>query len=307
MLNATIFVILCLIWGSTWLAIKVGLDGSPPFLGAGFRFTIASGFLFLLCAVFARAGFSFKRKWPMVLLAGISMYPLPYGLVYWGSQYVESGMAAVLFAIMPFIVALLAYLIIGTERLTAAKMAGMVVGFGGIILIFADNLNARGGLGIWGMAAIVFSSFFSSLATVLSKRHFNDINPLPLTAVQTAIGAVTLTGLGVLTESLSDYRTDVKTIGSLLYLGIMGTAAAFSLYLFLLKKMEATKLATIAFITPLVALLLGMAVRREKFDAMSIAGSLMVVGGVFVAVVGDNLLKSRRRAINEMSAARQTG
>jgi drug/metabolite transporter (DMT)-like permease len=99
MLNAAIFGFLCLVWGSTWLAIKVGLEGSPPFLGAGFRFTIASTFLFILSAIFSRRHFSFNGKLPLVLLAGFLMYPLPYGLVYWGSQYVESGMAAVLFAL----------------------------------------------------------------------------------------------------------------------------------------------------------------------------------------------------------------
>lgn len=293
MLNASIFMILCLIWGSTWLAIKIGLDGSPPFLGAGFRFTIASSFLFLLTAVTGKWSFSFKGKWPMVLLAGVLLFPLPYSLVYWGSQYVESGMAAVLFAIMPFFVAFLAFLMIPDEKLTLVKIGGMIIGFGGIIIIFADNLGTKGSLGILGMAAIASSSFFSSLATILSKKHFHNINPLPLTAVQSSLGAIGLTLLGLLTESVSDFRTDAKTVGSLLYLAIFGTSVAFSLYLYLLKKMEATKIAMLAFITPLVALFLGMAVRSERLDTMSIIGSFMVIGGVSVVIAGNGLLGAR--------------
>jgi drug/metabolite transporter (DMT)-like permease len=283
MFSIIIFIILCLIWGSTWLAIKIGLENSPPFIGAGFRFAIAAAFLYLLCFLSGRWNFGFLKQWRAILIIAIVLYALPYGLVYWGSQYVESGMAAVLFATMPFFVAILAHVIIKDERLILSKIAGMILGFGGIMLIFADNLGTKGRLGLLGMLGIVISSFFSGLGTILTKKFFRDISPMPLTAIQTTISAILLLILGLITESFSVYHGDVKTIGSLLYLGIIGTAVAFSLYLFLLKTMEATKLSLIAFLTPIVALFLGVIFYNENFDLASLLGSLMVITGVLIA------------------------
>jgi drug/metabolite transporter (DMT)-like permease len=299
MLNAAIFIILCIIWGSTWLAIKIGLEGSPPFLGAGFRFGISAAFLLLIAVISRRKIFAFGEKWPQVLVAAFLIYPIPYSLVYWGSQYIETGMAAVLFAAMPFFVAILAHLFIPRERLTFLKVLGMIIGFAGIFIIFGDNLGAEKQFGVLGMAAIVLSSFFSSSGTIISKIHFRDIDPLSLTVVQSAIGCLILTAVGLIAEPISSYNTDPKTVGSLLYLGIFGTALAFTLYFYVLKKMEATKLATIAFITPVVALLLGVMIRNERFDPLSVVGSAMVILGVFVVVAGDNLL--RRRAVHSRS------
>jgi drug/metabolite transporter (DMT)-like permease len=284
-----------MIWGSTWLAIKIGLEGSPPFLGAGFRFIIAASILFIFAALTKNLDLSFAGKRRKVLIAAFLMYPIPYGLVYWGSQFVESGMAAVLFAIMPFFVAILAHYYMKVERLTFLKIFGMLTGFSGLLLIFADNLGARGPLGILGMVAVAGSSFFSSLGTVFSKKHFHDINPISMTAVQSSIGAVVLTALGLIFESVSAYQVNFRTVGSLLYLGIIGTALAFTLYFFVLKRMEATKLALIAFITPVMALFLGMLLRNEHFDFVSALGIVMVIAGVFIVVAGDNMI--RRKSI----------
>jgi drug/metabolite transporter (DMT)-like permease len=297
MLNSLIFVILCLIWGSTWLAIKIGLEGSPPFLGAGFRFAIAAAFLFALSALTGKFDFSFDGKLRKVALAAFMIYPIPYGLVYWGTQYVESGMAAVLFATMPFFVAVLAHFFVEGERLTILKVFGMAVGFAGIVLIFADNLGAKGLIGMLGMAAVSFSSFFSAAGTVYSKRHFRDIDPVPMTAFQSFIGAIALSLFGFAFESISQYRFDIKTVGSLFYLGILGTSLTFTLYFFILKRMETTKLATIAFITPVVALILGNVFYGETFDILSIVGSLMVVVGVFIVVMGDTIFNRRPRIL----------
>ena len=301
MLNLLIFISLCWIWGSTWLAIKIGLDGVPPFWGAGLRFLIASAFLSIITAIAGKWKIPLRQNWRMILIVGLFMYPVPYGLVYWGSQYVESGMAAVLFAIMPIFVAILAHLFIQGERLTFAKIVGMLLGFSGIIVIFADNLGAKGSLGILGMICVAFSPFFSSLATILAKKHFREINPLPLTAIHTIFGGIGLLAVSVFTESRSNIIYDSKTVGSIFYLGIIGTAIAFSLYFYLLKTMEATKISMIAFITPLVALFLGIVFRSEVLDPLSILGSLMVVIGVFIVVMGDNILRARLSQKNRLT------
>jgi drug/metabolite transporter (DMT)-like permease len=295
MLELAIFILLCLIWGSTWLAIKIGLSGAPPFLGAGIRFAIAAIVLYLFLALTGRLQFSFKRQWPAIIMVGIILYPLPYGLVYWGEQYTESGMAAVLFGVMPFFVAIMAHLLIKDERLTFLKIAGMIFGFSGLFLIFADSLKAKGTLSIMGMAAIALSSFFSGLGTVMMKKHFHDQSPVSMTAIGTSLAAVVLITIGLITEPLSSFQVNAATIGSIAYLSIFGTAIAFSLYFYLLKTTEATKLSMIAFITPVAALVLGIIFLGEGFTVSSLIGSLMVVGGVFIVVMGDNLWEKRLR------------
>jgi len=289
MLNIIGFLSLCLIWGSTWLGIKIGLEGIPPFTGAGYRFIIAALFIYLLGLFKGNWRLSFGKSWAMVLWAGLFTYPLPYALVYWGSQYIESGMAAVLFAVMPFFVAILAHFYLKNDRLTFIKISGMILGFSGILIIFADNLGTRGVLGFWGMLAITASSFFSALGTTLAKKHLREVDPLRMTAVQSSLGAVVLITIGLIFERSSGIGYSAKTIGSIFYLGIIGTAIAFSLYFHLLKTMEATKLATIAFITPIVALFLGIIYHNETLEPLSITGSLVVITGVFTVIMGERV------------------
>lgn len=293
MLNIVIFITLCLIWGSTWLAIKIGLEGSPPFLAAGYRFLLAAAFLGLFSLIFQRHGFNFKGKWPYVFLAGLFTYPLSYGLVYLGTQHVESGMAAVLFAIMPFFVAILAHYFVPGEKLTLTKIFGMVIGFIGIVVIFAENLSFRGSHILWGMMAIVASSFCSSSGSIIMKKHLKNLRPVPLTTLQTGIGGILLLAPGLLFESPDDFSYNIRTLGSLVYLGILGTAVTFSLYLYLLHKMEVTKLSTIAFITPVIAVILGIAYRHETMNWAGIVGSAMVLFGVIIVISGTNFLTRR--------------
>ncbi len=289
MLNTVSFTLLCLIWGSTWLAIKIGLEGSPPFLGAGFRFAMAGAFLFVATALSRKWNFAFKRLWPPIILAGLFTYPIAYSLVYWGEQYIDSGLAAVLFAVMPFFVAILAHNAFENERLTIIKIIGMLIGFGGILIIFGDSLKIKGSSEFLGMVCMVGASFSAAVGTIIMKKHIHNVNLLPILSVQISIGATVLLVLGFSLESISAYRIDIKTIGSLLYLAVVGTSVAFSLYFYLLKKMEATKLSMIAFITPVVALILGVAFKSENFDAISLLGSALVVFGVFMVVEGSNI------------------
>jgi drug/metabolite transporter (DMT)-like permease len=294
MLNVSIFLFLCLIWGSTWLAIKIGLEGAPAFLSAGIRFTVASAVLILLTTFARRWKQPLWKSWRHVLLAALLTFPITYGLVYWGTQYIESGLAGVLFATMPFFVAAMAHLMIPDEKLTLLKTSGMLIGFLGICLIFKDSFSAKRALGMWGMGAIIAASFFSAMGMIVIKKHLHHLDPLPLTASQAVIGAVSLTLLGLIIEPMSDFRIETKTVGSILYLGIVGTAVAFTLYFYLLRRMEATRLSLIAFITPVMALFLGVIYRQESLNSLCILGSFFVVLGVFVVVMGGNLQKARQ-------------
>src|SRR5213593_3624196 len=139
------FAMLCLIWGSTWLAIRIGLEGAPPFLSASLRFAVASIVLVLLAVVFRSKWPQNRTEWALAGFVGIVLFTGDYGLIYWGEgNGVPSGLSAILFATFVLQTAIAAHLVLSTEKLTAQKIAGIGLGFGGILLIFRGDVSTAG-------------------------------------------------------------------------------------------------------------------------------------------------------------------
>jgi len=293
LLNFSLVALLCLIWGSTWLGIKIGLEDFPPFLSAGLRFVIASVVLFLIAKVQ-------KARFPKdpstcfrICVTAIFMYVATYILVYWGAQYISSGLASVLFSTHPFFVALFAHSILSAERFTLAKGMGLLLGVAGVLVIFSERLGLGPDLVLWGMVALVASAATSGYASVLVKRYLTELSPIVLTSMQMALAALIILSLGFLTEDMRAMRFTPSSVGSLLYLSLVGSALAFSLYYWLLKRMEATRLSLMAFVTPVVALFLGWATYGETINVGTILGTALVFVGIYI--VSYSSIISRRR------------
>ena len=292
MLNFSLVALLCLIWGSTWLGIKIGLEDFPPFLSAGIRFVIASVVLFLIARVQ-------KARFPKdlstcfrICVTAIFMYVATYILVYWGAQYISSGLASVLFSTHPFFVALFAHSILSAERFTLAKGMGLLLGVAGILVIFSERLGLGSDLAFWGMVALIASAATSGYASVLVKRYLTELSPVVLTSMQMALAALIILSLGFLTEDMRAMRFTLSSVGSLLYLSLVGSALAFSLYYWLLQRMEATRLSLMAFVTPVVALFLGWATYGETINIGTILGTVLVFLGIYV--VNYSSIRSRK-------------
>src|SRR6266446_3900474 len=162
-MNARIvWLILCCIWGSTWLFIKIGLADLPPITFAGIRFVLAS--LILLLLVFARraAWPRTSREWALIAVVGFLQFSLNYGLVFWGEQYISSGLAAVLQSTFPAFGLVFAHLYLPYERLTTRKVIGVLMGVVGVAIIFSDQLTIAGHLALLGSVALVASAFFGA-------------------------------------------------------------------------------------------------------------------------------------------------
>lgn len=293
MLNFSLVALLCLIWGSTWLGIKIGLENFPPFLSAGIRFVIASVVLFLIAKVQ-------KTRFPTdlstcfrICVTTIFMYVATYILVYWGAQYISSGLASVLFSTHPFFVALFAHSILPAERFTFGKGVGLLLGIAGVLMIFSEKLGLGPDLAFWGMVALVASAATSGYAAVLVKRYLTELSPIVLSSMQMALAALLILSLGFSTEDVRAMRFTPSSVGSLLYLSLVGSALAFSLYYWLLKRMEATRLSLLAFVTPVVALFLGWATYGEKINVGTILGTALVFVGIYI--VSYVSIISRRR------------
>ena len=264
------------------MAIKIGLEDSPPFLSAGLRFAIASVLLFSLIKL-NRLTLSYESKhWWLMILTGL-LIGLGYGGVYWGEQFVPSGLTAVLFATLPLFVALFSHFTIPGEKLSFTKVAGIIIGLGGVVLIFSDSFTLET-TKWWGYASILFSAAVMAAGSVLVKRDLTHVNPLVLTGVQMIIAAVLLLLFGAIGESVNDFFITQNSIGALLYLSIVGTVIAFVLYYWLLQRVQVTRVSLLVLITPLVAVLLGWLLLGEAILSEMILGCVLVLVGVALAL-----------------------
>src|SRR6266516_2005343 len=231
-----VWLILCGIWGSTWLFIKLGLVDLPPLSFAGIRFVFASLILTLL--IFARRVRwpRSRRDWLLIAIVGFLQFTFNYGLVFWGEQHISSGLAAVLQSTFPLFGLVIAHFYLPHERMSTRKVAGVLLGIIGVGIIFSDQLSIAGSLALLGSAALVLSAVFGSYSNVLVKARGTHIDPQILAAGQMVCGLVPLLVLGVLTEGnpLRFHWTRMAVI-SLLYLVVVGSAIAFALYYWLVR------------------------------------------------------------------------
>jgi drug/metabolite transporter (DMT)-like permease len=278
------FAVLCLIWGSTWAVIRVGLEGLPPFSGVSLRFAIASALLLVLTwSSGVRLGRSAleRRLW---VVNGILSFAVSYGVVYWAEQWVPSGLTAVLFATYPLFVAVVAHFLLPAERLTRLEGLGILAGFVGVGVIFSEDLSALGGPAVALAAAVLLiSPFVSAVSSVAIKRWGGGIHPFSLTTVPMAIGAAATGLVALATERGRPFVWSGASVAALVYLAIAGSAVTFTLYYWLLSHMPAKRLALITYIIPVEAVLIGTAL-GERLTARVVAGSGLVVLGVALAV-----------------------
>lgn len=280
-LTNTVLVVLVLIWGNTWAAIRIGLEGIPPILGVALRFAIASVILVGVAWWLGVPLGGSRRVYRLWAVNGALTFSASYGVVYWGEQYVPSGLTAVLFATFPLFVVLFAHFWLPGERMTWRSMVGVLIAFVGILLVFSEDLGEFGGpMVLIASLVLLISPLVSAVANVLVKRWGAGVHPLSLTAVPMGLAALFMGGLSVLVESDRPVTFDLRSVGALLFLSIFGSAITFSLYFWLLEHMEARRLALIAFAIPVVAVVTGTVFLREPLTGRILMGSLLVVAGV---------------------------
>lgn len=276
--------LLSLIWGTTWAVIRIGLAGMPPFTAAALRFSIAGSLLLVLAW---RRGIPLgRRPWERRLwcINGVGSFAVNYGVVYWAEQWIPSGLASVLFALMPLLVTLMAHFALPGERLRPWALLGTLLGFAGVGTIFSEDLSQLGGPGVPRAALVMLLSPLAMAVTqVALKRWGAGIHPLSLTAVPMLIGASLLGATAALVERDLPVAFTPVAIGSVVYLAVIGSAVTFSLYYWLLSHMAATKTSLIAYTTPLVAVLVGTFGLGEALTGRILAGGALVVAGVAAA------------------------
>jgi len=286
MKSRLVWLLLCLIWGSTWLFIKLGLDDLPPFTFAGIRFVIGSAILF---AIIKARRLSLPRNrpdWILLAVTGFLSFSLNYGLLFWGEQYISSGLAALLQATIPAFGLVFAHFYLPGERMTPAKIFGIVMGVGGVGVVFSNQLSVAGPRALAGCAALVVGSACAAAANVLVKKDGAKLDPAILAGGQMFFGLVPLLVIGIPLEGNPvHFHWTRMAIVALLYLAIVGSVAAFLLYYWLVQHMDVTKTMLVALVTPVIAVTLGVMVLHEELNWRTFAGGAMIISGIGLIVL----------------------
>jgi drug/metabolite transporter (DMT)-like permease len=277
---------LCCIWGSTWLFIKLGLEDLPPITFAGIRFVIAATILFSIIAI--RQVKLPRSRAELILLAitGVLSFSLNYGLIFWGEQYISSGLAAVLQATIPAFGLVIAHFYLPEESLTWARIAGVLLGVIGVGVVFSSELTVAGPQALAGSVAVVLSSMFVAYSNVLVKARGMNLDPAVLAAGQMLFGLIPLLLIGIPLEGNPfNFRWTTIAVVALFYLAIVGSVIAFLLYYWLMKNMDVTNTMLIALVTPVFAVILGMLVLDERLSWRTLLGSSMIMSGIALIVL----------------------
>ena len=299
-----VWLLLCGIWGSTWLFIKLGLEDLPPITFAGVRFVIACAILFAWILV-RRTPLPTKRSdWILLAISGILAFGLNYGLVFWGEQYISSGLAAVLQATLPAFGLVFAHFHLPLERLSWPRIVGVVLGVFGVTVVFSNQLAVSGRQAFAGCVALVLSALFAAYSNVLVKAYGKHMDPAILAAGQMVFGLLLLLAVGIPLEGNPlNFRWTPMALLSLLYLAVVGSVIAFLLYYWLVLNMDVTKSMLIALVTPVVAVILGMLVLDEEIGWRTLIGGAMILLGISLIVVR----RTSRKSPMEEPLARTAG
>jgi len=277
------FVALCIIWSSTWLAIKFGLRDLPPISFVALRFIIAV--VVLLAISVGRVPLLPRDRGDFKLLAwtGVLMFAINYALLFWAELYVSSGLSAVLQATIPIFGMVFAHYILPSEPLRAARIAGAVLAIGGVAVICSRLLDFGGLLAFWGGVAIVFGAAGAAFSNVLLKARAIRLAPAMIAAWQMIFGLVPLIVTGFLVEGNPlHFHWTARATFCLFYLAIPGSAVAFLLLYWLMPRMSVTNLQTISFITPPGAVGFGWLLGGETFSLWSLVGGALILAGVWM-------------------------
>lgn len=297
------FALISMIWGSTWLVIKIGLESVPPLFAVAIRFTLAT---VILCIILKLKGERMPMHRNAVILyftLAFMSYGFPFALVYWGEQFIPSGLASILFAVYPFVVAIGSHIALPDEKLNLLKVVGILFGFAGVTMIFWADIR-WGEASTLAMLGILASTIMQGTSLIVVKRMSKDITPTALSLGGMMIGIVVLYCLALVFEDYHAIRFDLRGAGSILYLGTFGTVVTFLTYYWLLKRIEAVYLSLVTLVTPVLAVFLGAIVLGEKLQPNVFSGASVIFIGILITNgrdVAAAVQRHKARVMNYMS------
>ena len=280
------WLILCLIWGTTWIFIKVGLTDLPPITFAAARFLLAVAILLPVIWIRRLPWPRSATEWKLIGLTGFLQFSLNYSSVFWAEQHITSGLAAVLQAMITVFGLLLAWIFLPSEKITPVKIFAVFLGVVGVAVIFIEQLRIESVMAFAGCVAIVAGAYAAAQASILVKARGSSLHPASLVCAQMICGLPAIIIYALVAEgNPTHFNWTWKAIACVLYLTVLGTVAAFWLYYWLLSKIESTKAMMISLATPLIAVLIGAIFLGERLPPQSLIGGLLIISSVALIAI----------------------
>jgi len=276
--QAVSYAVLCLIWGSTWLAIQEVVRYVPPFQASGIRFLIAGIILLGLAALQRRQWPRGKRQWNAIVVLSFTMITIPYGLLFWAEQYVASSLAAILYAASPLAVSVLTPILMH-EKVPRRALLAMLIAFGGIVALFYQELS-RTRSEFLGGAGVLLAMAITAWSVVYAKKRLHHIDAVVATGLQLLVGSVALWCGAWVFERHSRADWNVVSLSNLMFLTLIGSCVAFVVYYWLLKTMRPYQISTISLVVPVVAVLVGAGLGHERVPWIMVVVIVVVLASV---------------------------
>jgi drug/metabolite transporter (DMT)-like permease len=278
-------VAVCLIWGTTYLGIRIALETIPPLLMAAIRWIVAGAVLILLLKV-RGVPMPQRREWPALAVLGIMLLGFGNGAVVWAEQTVPSGLTAVLVATSPFWMVGIDALMPDGEPLTLRRTLGLIVGFGGIVMLVWPEIRVGEG-GRTFLAGVISAQIAcigwavgSSYARRRGRGHAKEENVLASAAFEMLFGGVALLAVALLMRENTRLAFSPRSAGALVYLTFVGAVAGFSAYAYALKHLPVATVSLYAYVNPIIAVVLGTLVLQEPFNVRMAAAAAVVLTGI---------------------------
>ena len=274
----------CLIWGTTYLAIKIALETIPPFLMGGIRYLIGGSILAVWVLARGQA-LPPPREWGRLALLGFLMIALGNGGVVWAEQYLASGLTAVVIATSPFWMVAIDAWLPGADRLSARQWGGLFIGFLGIVMLVWPDISLGGVTGrgvVLGVLSVQVACIGWAIASAYTRRHSMSRNVLGVAAVQMFFGGLFMTLAGTAMGEWPHLTFSSRTLASLVYLTLAGSVIAFAAYSYALRHLPIATVSLYTYVNPVIAVALGTLLLGEPFRLSTIAAALVIVVGMLV-------------------------
>jgi len=281
------FVALCAVWGSTWLVIKIGLRDLPPLWFGGIRMALACVLItpFALAGRARAGGQTGRILWSGTLQIGVN-----YACIFLAEQWIESGLAAMLFASFPVFAGLFAHVMLENEPVTARTAGSALLGVAGVAVIeapaVASLVSGRTGPVVAGSALVLLASLVAAYANVYNKKYLSAVPPAWNVWLQTLSGSAVLLALAAGFERGAPLRWTASSAGALLYLAVLGTALPFAGLFWLLHRVPVSVIGTIPVVDTVLAVILGNLILGETFTPRVLAGAALILVAVLLAAGG---------------------
>jgi len=280
-----LFYLVGLIWGTSFLWIKIAVEDVSPMMLVAFRTLFGSLGLGLIVALNKQARVSWiiirKRLFDFFLL-GMFNIALPWLLISWAEQFIDSGTAAVLNGTMPLFTILLSPIFIQDDRITLPKLGGLLIGFIGVVILMAPSIQGKWSNDLLGQAAILMATLSYASATVFARKKSGGLPAQMQAFLQLSAGTIIIWVTVLFTEKPIIFPQLPITWFALLWLGLLGSCIAYIIYFSLLHKIGPTRMSMVTYIPPLIGMFLGVVFLKEQFYWQSLLGALLILSGIAI-------------------------